>query len=445
MVGKILGLLLGVFAMPAQAQSVMAKLAADYLAGYERLAIPTTGFDYQENLRQIPKAPQLKRQQGFFEAMQRRLAAVQRPALPLAEQITYDHLRYEIGHELDRLTLEQAFRRAAGVVPATGLATLPDHHAWYAWYARHYTSTSRTPDELFAFGQQQVARVQGEIRRLRQQLGYGSDSAGFYRYLAADTFLLTDSTQILRRYRVLEHRIRARLPALFADTAVPALGIRTWQGATLAMPPGIYRNGSYEFNFATGRHNQRAMEWIFMHEGIPGHHYQFWVQHRGAPYSPLSAQTFYSGNAEGWGCYVEYLGQQLGLYLQPAQELGKWEWDLVRSARVVLDVGIHDRGWTKAQALAYWHANVPGQDEIAEREINRVTNWPGQCLSYKVGAQCIEDLKARVAGQPGFSVQRFHAAYLALSGLPLEVVVRNFEVVYSAVSRSVDGSSVTDR
>lgn len=153
------------------------------------------------------------------------------------------------------------------------------------------------------------------------------------------------------------------------------------------------------------------------------------TQRRSKFFSPLSALTFYSGNAEGWGCYVEYLGKELGLYQQPAAELGKWEWDLVRSARVVLDVGIHDRGWTHAQALAYWQANVPGQDDIAEREINRVTNWPGQCLSYKVGAQRIEDMKSRQAQRPGFSPPRFHAAYLALSRLPLEVVERHIDAV----------------
>lgn len=415
----------------ATAQSV-AKLTADYVAGCARLHVPETGFDYQQNLRQLPAPADLKQQQTFFRAMQRRVTAVRRTTLPPADQVGYDHLTYEIGHQLDRLTLELAFRKQPAVVPTTGLAALPNHHGWYAWYARHYTSTARTPDELFAFGQQQVRRVQAEIRRLRTRMGYAADSAGFYRMLAADTFFLTDSNQIMRQYRVIEQRIRARLPVLFADTAVPALGIRTWAGATAAMPPGIYRDGNYDFNFATGRHNRRAMEWIFEHEGLPGHHYQFSIQHRNPPLSALSEQTFYSGNAEGWGCYVEYLGPQLGLYAQPAQELGKWEWDLVRSARVVLDVGIHDRGWTKTQALAYWHANVPGQADIAEREINRVTNWPGQCLSYKVGADFIEQQRTRLARQPAFDIRRFHAAYLALSGLPLEVVARHLDWVYQA-------------
>ncbi|MBJ6111109.1 DUF885 domain-containing protein [Hymenobacter sp. BT523] len=430
----LLWLLLGCVARPAAAQAV-SRLAADYLAGYQQLRIPEQTFDFHQNLRQIPPAEQLRRQHDFFLNVQRQLAAVKRSGLGLTEQITYDHLAYEAAQNLRRVTLETAFRRTNAAVPATGLAALPNHHAWYALYARQYTSTARTADELFAFGQQQVARVQGEIRRLRRQMGYGQDSAGFYRYLASDKFVLTDTATIIRRYRALERRLRAHLPVAFADTAVPALRIRLWEGATPATPPGIYREGSFDFNFASGRHNTRAMEWIFEHEGIPGHHYQSSLQRKAGPLSPLSALTFYSGNAEGWGCYVEYLGKQLGLYQQPEAELGKWEWDLVRSARVVLDVGIHDRGWTHAQALAYWQANVPGQQDIAEREINRVTNWPGQCLSYKVGAQVIEDLKTQLEHRPGFSLRRFHAAYLALSRLPLEVVTSHIGAVYNTLGK----------
>jgi len=417
----------------AEAQPVQ-QLAADYLAGYRQLGLPDFQFDYQDNFRQVPAPVQLRRAQTFFSGMQQRLAAIKRSSLNLQEQITYDHLGYEAAQHLQRIALESALQQSNASIPATGLAGLPNHHAWYAYYARYYTTTAQSPDELYQFGQQQVARVQAEIRRLRGQMGYAHDSVGFYRYLNSAQFQLTDSVEIVRRYRAIEHRIRQRLPALFADTLVPALGIQTWAGATLATPPGIYRQGRYDYNFATGRHNRRAMEWIFEHEGIPGHHYQSTVQRKTPPYSPLSAITFYSANAEGWGCYVEYLGKQLGLYQQLEAELGKWEWDLVRSARVVLDVGIHDRGWTHAQARAYWQANVPGQDDIAEREINRVTMWPGQCLSYKVGAQRIEDMKSRLARQPRFSLPRFHAAYLALSRLPLEVVARHIEAVYGALN-----------
>jgi uncharacterized protein (DUF885 family) len=433
---KLPGFLLLLLALAYQAPAqTVARLAADYLAGYRRLGIPDFSFDYQANLRGIPAPANLQRQQEFFMAMQRRLAAVKPAGLPLAEHISYDHLRYETAQNLRRLALEMAFQKTGAAVPATGLAALPSHQAWYDLYARQYTSTPLTADELWEFGQQQVRRVQGEIRRLRGQLGYGQDSAGFYRYLASDTFILRDTAQIIQRYRGIEQRIRRHLPAVFADTVVPYLRIATWRGATPATPPGIYRGDAvtYNFNFASGRHNTRAMEWIYEHEGIPGHHYQASMQNKRPPYSPLTAETFYSGNAEGWGCYVEYLGKQLGLYQTPEAELGKWEWDLVRSARVVLDVGIHARGWTKAQALAYWQANVPGQDDIAEREINRVTNWPGQCLSYKVGAQRIEDMKARLTRRPGFDLRRFHAAYLALSGLPLEVVEQHIEAVYSAL------------
>ena len=119
----------------ARAQTVSA-LAADYLAGYQQLHIPDEGFDYQANLRQLPPAEALRRQSDFFLSVQRRLAALPRRPLSLAQQITYDHLAYEAAHNLRRVVLETAVRRAGTPVPATGLAALPNHHAWYALYAR---------------------------------------------------------------------------------------------------------------------------------------------------------------------------------------------------------------------------------------------------------------------------------------------------------------------
>jgi uncharacterized protein (DUF885 family) len=132
----------------------------------------------------------------------------------------------------------------------------------------------------------------------------------------------------------------------------------------------------------------------------------------------------YPGNFEGWACYVEYFGKDLGLYQNPYSELGKWEWDLVRSVRVVIDVGIHYYGWDFNKAMAFWKANIAGQDEIAEREITRITNWPGQVLSYKVGAHKIMEMKEKYREQQGnkFDVRKFNTLYISLGMVPLEIM-----------------------
>lgn len=427
-------LLAGTTQTSLRAQSLR-QLAADYTTGYQQLHLPELDFDYRRNLQPQPGEATWAQKQAFFAGFRQQLHRVARSPLTLPDRVLYDQLAYETSQQLHRLRLLRHLPPAVRVPPTSaGLTALPHAHAWYAFYVQRATNTQLTPRQLLTFGQQQVRRAQHEIRRLRTQLGYGADSAGFYRWLADPRFALTDTIVILQQYAALARRVRTHLPALFADTLVPGLPIRTWPGATAAMPPAIYLAEQvppvFAFNFAAGRLNRRALGWSYLHEAIPGHHYQLTRSQVGAP-SPLAPLAlFYPATVEGWGCYVEYLGKELDVYQTPEAELGHWEWDLVRSARVVLDVGIHAQGWTYAQALAYWHATIPGQDDIAEREIKRVTLWPGQCLSYKVGAARIARLRTRLAQQPSFDIRRFHAAYLALSGLPLAIIEQNLAALY---------------
>jgi uncharacterized protein (DUF885 family) len=161
------------------------------------------------------------------------------------------------------------------------------------------------------------------------------------------------------------------------------------------------------------------MEWLYMHEAIPGHHLQSSLRKQNA----LEDLFLYPGNFEGWACYVEYFGKDLGLYADPYEELGKWEWDLVRSARLVIDAGIHYYGWTREQALDYWKKTIPNQDDIAEREVTRVTNWTAQALSYKVGADVIFRMSRQWQRlHPNDPPSRFRRWYLEQGALPLSVI-----------------------
>lgn len=352
-------------------------------------------------------------------------------ALAVADRLVYDQLCYELSQHQRQLRLEQRFRqRPPTLIPAQELSGLADGPAWYAHYVRRYTNTELTPQELFAFGQQQVGQAQRAIEFLRHRLDYGADSNAFYRYLNEGAFFEADTGRILSRYRQLEQTVRSYLGALFTNTMVCPLHIEAWPGATSAIPPAIYRpdRQAFAINLATGRYNRRMMDWVLLHEGLPGHHYQ--ASQSPAFPNPFQACYYYLGNLEGWGCYAESLGSQLGLYQTAEQELGRWKWDLVRSVRVVLDVGIHVRGWTFGQALAYWQATIWGQDELAKREIKRVTQWPGQCLSYKVGAWCIEQMKRRLSRQGVLDPRRFHRAYLHLWSAPLNLVEKYISFLY---------------
>jgi uncharacterized protein (DUF885 family) len=159
-----------------------------------------------------------------------------------------------------------------------------------------------------------------------------------------------------------------------------------------------------------------------MHEGSPGHHLQSVVRRNNKENSPLQNEFFYFGNAEGWACYIEDHGKELGLYENPYTYLGKWEWDLVRSARLVMEVGIHYYGWSFDKAKDYWKENIKGQDEIADREIKRITNWAGQALCYKVGALTIQKIISEKLTK-GEDLKKAHELFLVYSDVPLQVLL----------------------
>jgi uncharacterized protein (DUF885 family) len=396
--------------------------------GYTELGIDIPSFDYRDELRSIPGPAALEAQDAFFAKTRAALAGIPRGSLSPEEQVSYDHLLYEIEYNSRRIALSKEWRTSDHAIPAGGLSTLP---GWYAQRITRFTNVEITPEELFAFGEKEVARVKDEIRRIQNQLGYADDPQRFQQSLQKEEFLLREKNQILDRYAEINRIVKSNLYKLFSDTAVSEIAFMEWPGADRFTPPGYYSPQGdnaygmpvFHFNFHDGTHNVRAMEWLFMHEAVPGHHYQWWMRNQAKPQPSYRSLFSYSGNFEGWAAYVEYHGKTLGLYSDPYSELGKWEWDLVRSTRILIDVGIHHYGWTYDKAMECWKSHITGQDHIAEREIIRCTNWPGQALSYKVGAWKIQEMADRLRmSQPDFDIKAFHRQYLAFGQVPLEVI-----------------------
>ncbi len=421
---------------PAADAATFAQLMEDFDQGYATLEIPDLDYDYRAAMDAIPPLVHINRQLAFFKKMQSELAAFNREKLITNERLQYDHLEFEIKLNQERLALEKAWRETPPTaVPADGMGKLPK--GWYQYRIHTFTSVYISPEELFDFGKKEVARVKGEISRIQAALGYANDSADFYKKLQSDEFVLTDKSEVLRRYEEIKSVAYAHLGKLFLDTDVPDIAFMEWEGADRFTPPGRYNSvdnnpygtAVFHFNFYGNRHNSRVMDWMFMHEAVPGHHYQ-WSMREKLPVQPAFKRHFYyPGNFEGWAAYVEYLGKDMGLYRDPYTELGKWEWDLVRSTRILIDVGIHHFGWSKEEAIACWKEHIPGQDDIAEREVVRCTNWPAQALSYKVGAwkiqQMADDLKKK--NPENFSLPAFHSAFLRTGQTPMEAVVKNIE------------------
>jgi uncharacterized protein (DUF885 family) len=213
---------------------------------------------------------------------------------------------------------------------------------------------------------------------------------------------------------------------LFFPTSIQPPQIRQSDLGTAFPVEGYYEPDllTFFFNKTKTGYGRRNIDWLLLHESTPGHHFQARYAQEGRGCSGGLPHEFYSAYLEGWGAYVEEFGAELGLFQEASDALGAVEWDLVRSIRVVLDVGINHFGWTDAQAHEYWKSKLPMLDALAEREITRVRNWPAQAITYKQGATMMRQLRLEAQARQGtqFDIRAFHDNVLKDGPLPLAVL-----------------------
>ena len=431
---KLSILFLCVFLNTSYQNDDLDKEFSNYEKERVQLSIPRNVFSYQQNFASIASIDNLLLFKKFYEKYDSIFKKIDRSNLSLDDKINLDHIQYIISLQLKRFSLEMNFKQQNETIPKLGLYMLKDHENWYRYYAKLYTSVDTDPDEMFKYGEAEVKKAKEEINRIQKQMGYEYRDKDFYTYLKSEKFYLTKTNKIEKKYREKESVIRKKLHKLFENTEVPEFIITASDYTSSTMSPGEYvrSKNSFVYNFSDGKQNVRLMSFLIIHEGIPGHHYQFSLLAKNRINKPAFTENVsYSGNFEGWACYTESLGKELGQYQSPEEELSKWEWDLVRSLRQMLDVGIHYYGWSTDKAFAFWNENVKGQDDIAYREITRVIYWPGQSLSYKIGARKIEEFKSRLQVTDS-TIKKFHSVFLSFSAEPLEVIEKNIAEVYNA-------------
>jgi uncharacterized protein (DUF885 family) len=191
----------------------------------------------------------------------------------------------------------------------------------------------------------------------------------------------------------------------------------------LAQVPAFYRNETFFYNFFDKPFNKRQISWIYIHEAMPGHHYQLRLEDT-LDRSDIQKMFSYSGYSEGWAAYIEEVGYEIGAYRDIYDELGKWEWDIIRSVRVAMDVGLNFYGWSDEKALEFWQQNIQEQDEIGLREIARMKRWPCQVITYKYGADKILKWKAKFEKEKDFNLKEFHQMILENGSLPFSILER---------------------
>jgi uncharacterized protein (DUF885 family) len=406
------------------------RFVSEFVSLYEKNVLQEVHYDYHDYFNAIPKLETLTANEDFLKKAKEELATYERGKLKVENQTIYDHIAYETDFCLERIALEKEWVINGRVIPENGLYNLKNREAWYKIFIKRYTSTNLTPHQIFEMGKTEVAKVKREIKKIQEEVGL-KDSLAFYTHLKSEEFIIHDKKKIIRGFERIDSTVRANMNAFFGKLELPKVHPMGWPNANAFTPPGMYLNHAnnsfgrdvFQFNFYGEKYNTRSMEWLYMHEAIPGHHLQ--SVFREAKSGTVESLFLYPGNFEGWACHMEYFGKDFGLYKDPYSYLGKWEWDLVRSARLVIDAGIHFYGWTKEDALKYWKETIPGQDEIAEREVTRVTNWCAQALSYKVGSGFIYDMKHEWLKRNKKKTQKdFYLAYLKSGNIPLLVMYK---------------------
>lgn len=319
----------------------------------------------------------------------------------------------------------------------SGIGALPGGQAAYASAARWNTTTDLTADQIHEIGLKEVARIKEEMQKVQVQVGFKGSLAEFLKFVATDPQFSPYKTEeeVLDGYRAIEGRVMAQVPKFFGHVPRMKFEVRATEKFRAATASAEYQPGTADgsrpgafyvpivdpLKFRTPR-----MENLFLHEAIPGHHFQIALTIEN---TALPKFRRYDGNnayVEGWALYTESLGKELGLYRDPYQYLGMLFGDMHRAVRLVVDTGLHAKGWTREQALQF-EAEAEGgspEDQRHVAEIERYMSWPGQALGYKIGQLKILGIRAAAEKQlgPKFDIRGFHDTVLMEGALPLAVL-----------------------
>ena len=317
---------------------------------------------------------------------------------------------------------------------SAGLAAIPNGAAMYAFRARETTTTDLNPEEIHQTGLREVARIRGEVEKVRRQVGFEGDVSAFVNSLPRNPKLLPfrSEAEVIDAYRQIQRKVEPRLDMLFAHKPRAALDIRPEPEITKVTAAAHYSIGAPDGSrpgvfYAPVRdpatYSTPKMTSLFLHEALPGHHFQGSLAQESA-LPRFRRYTRFNAYGEGWALYAESLGSEMGLYGDPYQYLGRLLGEMHRAIRLVVDTGMHVKGWTREQAIAYSLENEGGRKEDQIQEIERYMAIPGQALAYKIGELEIMALRRRAEQVLGarFEIRAFHDELLKDGNLPLAVL-----------------------
>ncbi|ARS28071.1 DUF885 domain-containing protein [Sphingomonas sp. KC8] len=326
-----------------------------------------------------------------------------------------------------------------------GIGSMKGGDIVYRAAIEQLTTLPLTPDYVHNLGLSEVARIKSEMEAIKQKVGFKGTLAEFFHYIRTDPkFKPTSKQQLVDGYYAIGKKVDARIAEQFSTIPKTPLEIRYYEAyrektaAGGSYESGVYdpkdpsknRPGVFYFNtYDLPSRTTPGMETLYLHEGAPGHHFQISLAQEN---DRLPAFMRYGGNtayAEGWGLYAETLWKELGMETDPYERFGGLDDEMLRAMRLVVDSGIHAKGWTREQAIQYMLANSSMGETDATAEVERYIAWPGQALAYKIGQLTMSRLKAKAQQELGakFDPRDFHAQVLMTGALPMTVLEKKID------------------
>ena len=322
-----------------------------------------------------------------------------------------------------------------GAVKAPGISAQPGGAEYYGQRVRHFTTLPMTAEEVFEIGQREVARIRAEMEAVMREAGHEGTFAGFLEFLRTDPrFYPQTPRDLLREASYFSKKIDGKLPAYFGKlprnpygvAPVPEVLAPTYTAGRYSPgSPERQRAGFYWVNtWNLPARPLYALPALTLHEAVPGHHLQISLAQELENVPEIRRRTYLSAFGEGWALYCEWLGQEMGIYETPYEHFGRLTYEMWRACRLVVDPGLHVKGWSRDQAITFMAENTALSLHECTTEVDRYIGWPGQAVSYKIGELKIRELRQKASEALGamFDLRAFHDLVLSEGAVPLFVL-----------------------
>ncbi len=314
-----------------------------------------------------------------------------------------------------------------------GYGTLPNGKKWYRYLVKLNTNTNKTPEEIHKIGLGEVARIKSEMIKIKEKMGFKGDFKAFLKFIVDDpNSYFKTSKEAIEGYNSVRQKIDAVIPEYFnlrpkADYKVVEAENGDAPAASYNQPTELKTYGRFVVNTINLKGNSiLEMTSLSLHEAVPGHHFQLALAFELKDKITEYQRKIFNSNAfvEGWALYTEYLGREMGLFTDDKQYLGHLSSEMLRAVRLVIDTGIHSKGWSRQQSIDYMASNLASDIKDVESEVERYSVWPGQALGYKIGQLKIIELrkKAEKELKNQFDIKKFHDVVLGQGTLSLFVL-----------------------